>query len=62
MVLIGREFWGGLTEWITNRLLDEGMISEKDTDLFLLCDEPEKAMRYILDTLEPGKLKPNFSF
>ncbi len=62
VVLIGKEFWCGLTDWITNRLIADGMISEKDRDLFMVCDEPEKAMRYILDTLEPGKLKPNFSF
>lgn len=62
IVLIGRDFWGGLTDWIRNRLIADGMISEKDTDLFIVCEEPEKAMNYILDTLEPGKLKPNFSF
>lgn len=49
IVLLGCEFWSGLVEWITTRLVDEGMISEVDPDLFLVTDSPEEAVAYIVD-------------
>lgn len=47
IVLFGTEFWGGLVEWIKQRLLAEGMISDKDMDLFLVTDDVAEAVRYI---------------
>lgn len=46
IVLIGSEFWSGLVDWIRTRLIDEGMISEGDPDLFLVTDSPEEAVAY----------------
>ncbi|MGN0096749.1 MAG: TIGR00730 family Rossman fold protein [Corynebacterium sp.] len=46
IVLLGCEFWSGLVDWITTRLVDEGMISEGDPDLFLVTDSPEEAVAY----------------
>lgn len=47
IVLFGCEFWGGLVEWIQQRLLADGMISEQDTDLFLVTDSVEEAVACI---------------
>ncbi|MFV8380539.1 LOG family protein [Corynebacterium hindlerae] len=52
IVLIGTEFWGGLVEWIKDRLIGEGMISDKDTDLFMVTDSVEEAIEYIVDEHE----------
>lgn len=46
IVLLGCDFWSGLVDWITSRLVDEGMISEGDPDLFLVTDSPEEAVAY----------------
>ncbi|GAB3487727.1 LOG family protein [Nocardiopsis coralliicola] len=47
VVLIGREFWGGLVDWIHQRLLDEGVISNQDPDLIRITDDPEEAVRIV---------------
>lgn len=49
IVLLGCEFWSGLVDWITTRLVDEGMISESDPDLFLVTDSPEEAVAYCVE-------------
>ena len=49
IVLLGTTFWGPLVEWIKDRLVEEGMISPKDVDLFLLTDSVEEAVEYIVE-------------
>jgi hypothetical protein len=45
---MGTEYWGGLVEWLTNRMAHEGKIAPKDLDLFLLTDDPEEARDHIV--------------
>lgn len=47
IVLMGTAFWGGLVEWIKDRLVGEGMIDAEDPDLFLLTDSTDEAIAYI---------------
>ena len=47
IVLMGTYFWGGLVDWIKDRLVGEGMIDADDPDLFLLTDSPDEAIKYI---------------
>tara|TARA_Y100000385_G_scaffold289897_1_gene360917 strand:- start:3030 stop:3713 length:684 start_codon:yes stop_codon:yes gene_type:complete len=61
VVLIGREYWGGLIDWIKSAMLeDEANISDKDMDLFGLVDTPEEAFKYIDDFYQSHKMAPNF--
>jgi uncharacterized protein (TIGR00730 family) len=62
VVLIGTVFWGGLEAWIREQLLGNGMISERDMDLFLVTDDIDQAMDHVLAPYESGTLKPNFTF
>lgn len=62
VVLFGREFWQGLLDWIRDDLAGRGMISPHDLELFLVTDDPEEAMQYILSFYDSGSLRPNFSF
>ena len=48
VVLMGTEFWGGLIDWIRDRVLAEGMISPEDTDLFLVTDSIDEAIEFIV--------------
>ena len=47
IVLVGKEYWGGLIDWIRGTMLAEGMISEPDVDLFTLVDTAEEAVAAI---------------
>jgi uncharacterized protein (TIGR00730 family) len=49
VVLFGTEYWGGLTDWIRDRLLADGMISPGDEKMFTVTDDPATVVRHILD-------------
>jgi uncharacterized protein (TIGR00730 family) len=52
VVLVGREHWHGLLEWIGDRLLGEGMISLNDEELLFVTGDPEEAVRIVSDCYE----------
>jgi uncharacterized protein (TIGR00730 family) len=52
VVLIDREYWRGLLEWIQENPLAEGMISPEDEDLLFVTDDPAEAVRIVLDCYE----------
>ena len=61
VVLLGKEYWRGLFDWIkTAMLADESNISEKDLDLFKLADTADEAVKYIEDFYKSHELSPNF--
>lgn len=60
IVLVGKEFWGGLVEWIKKTLLNNGKISSKDLNLFHLVDSSDEALKIINDFYTKYTLKPNF--
>jgi uncharacterized protein (TIGR00730 family) len=40
VVLVGTDYWGGLVDWIRERLVTEGKIAPRDLDLLCLTDDP----------------------
>jgi len=40
VVMVGTDYWGGLIDWMRERLLAEGKISAQDLDLFSMTDDP----------------------
>jgi uncharacterized protein (TIGR00730 family) len=52
VVLIGREYWYGLLEWIEESTLAEGMISPEDEELLFVTDDPADAVQIVLDCYE----------
>jgi uncharacterized protein (TIGR00730 family) len=40
VVLVGTDYWGGLVDWIRDRLQAEGKISPHDLDLLCVTDDP----------------------
>ncbi len=60
IVLVGRDFWGGLMDWIKGTMLDVGNISPGDLDLFHTVDTPEEAVKVIDDFYGKYLLSPNF--
>ncbi|WP_300458478.1 TIGR00730 family Rossman fold protein [Desulfobacula sp.] len=49
VILVGKDYWQGLIQWITDKFLTEKMISEKDLDLFHLLDDPEDIIKVVMD-------------
>ncbi|MBI5520390.1 MAG: TIGR00730 family Rossman fold protein [Desulfovibrio sp.] len=47
IVLLGKDFWGGLVDWFRDRLVADGYCGIKDLDLFLLTDSTEEAVAHI---------------
>ena len=60
IVLVGKEYWSGLIDWITVRLLEEKNIAPEDMDIFTLVDDAESAVSVIEDYYKKYSLKPNF--
>jgi uncharacterized protein (TIGR00730 family) len=61
IVLVGREFWEGLIEWIKNTLLQKyNYISKEDLDLFYLVDDASEAVRVIDEFYSKYLLTPNY--
>ena len=60
VVLVGRDYWGGLVDWIETTLKGNGLISPDDTRLFKLVDTAEEAILAIDDFYSRYILKPNF--
>ena len=60
IVLVGKEYWSGLFEWIKNRMFEEGYISEEDFELYRLVDTPEEAVGHIKSFYEKHNIKLNF--
>lgn len=47
IVLVGSDYWGGLVQWIEERLLASGNIKEDDCSLFKVLDEVDDIVQYI---------------
>lgn len=60
IVLISKDYWGGLVDWIKDKMLAEGKVHEKDMEIFHLVDSIEEAVTIIDDYYHKYSLKPNF--
>ena len=60
IVMVVKEYWEGLNEWIRNKLLGSGHISSEDMNLFVTVDTAEEAVKHIESFYNKYKLKPNF--
>ena len=60
IVLVGKEFWGGLMDWIKGTMLTNGKISAGDLDLINLVETPTEAVQVIDDFYTKYLLSPNF--
>jgi len=58
VVLVGKNYWEGMINWIKDVMLKDGKLSPEDMDLFVLVDTAEEGMEYILKKLNENK--PNF--
>ncbi len=60
IVLVDKNYWAGLVDWIKERLMEEGNISPDDIHILKVVDTPEEAVEIIEEFYNKYSLKPNF--
>lgn len=60
IVLVGKDFWGSLVEWLKSHVLDHGFISPEDLDLFHIEDDVDKVVQIISQFYSRYLHTPNF--
>lgn len=60
IVLVGKEYWSGLFEWIKNVIITEKMIDPNDLNLLMLAENADHAVSHINEFYSRYLLKPNF--
>ena len=60
IILVGKDFWGGLMDWVKTTLLDAGNISAKDLDLIHLVDTGDEVIDILNAFYKESGLSPNF--
>ena len=60
IVLVDRNYWTGLVDWIKARLMEEKNISPEDLNIIHVVDTPEEAVDIIEEFYNKYTLKPNF--
>ena len=49
VILVGKEYWKGLLDWISGTLLREKMIAAEDLDIIKSVDTPEEVLHWVQD-------------
>ena len=57
-VLVGREYWQGLLDWVHERLLPAQTIAAADEELVSVVDEPAEAVRVVIECYERACAQP----
>ena len=60
IILVGKEFWGGLFNWVKTTLIEAGNISPKDLDLLHMVDTSEEVIDILNSFYKEYGLSPNF--
>lgn len=61
MVLVGRDYWGGLVDWMKQTMAEkEGNINIEDRQLFHMVDTADELIEFIKEFYAEHPLAPNF--
>jgi uncharacterized protein (TIGR00730 family) len=52
IVLMGKDYWGGLFDWLRGTVLDAGTVNAKDVDLLHLTDDVAEAVHLVITAEE----------
>lgn len=47
IIIVGREYWKGLIEWLKESMLADSCISRSDLDIFYLVDKPQEVIKIL---------------
>jgi predicted Rossmann-fold nucleotide-binding protein len=48
IVLMGRDYWGGLFDWLRETALEAGTINPRDIELLHVTDDVDEAVRIVV--------------
>jgi uncharacterized protein (TIGR00730 family) len=60
IILMGNEYWNGMVKWIRETVIEAGNISPNDIDLLTQTDDPEVAVKTVVDFYKDLGHGPNF--
>ncbi len=60
IVLVGSKYWSGLLDWFRNTLLENGMITEENLNLYRIVDSAEDAVAHIKAFYDKYSVNVNF--
>jgi uncharacterized protein (TIGR00730 family) len=60
IVMVGKDYWNGMMEWMTKVLLEEKYINPDDLKLFTIVDTADEALVVIDNFYSKYLLRPNF--
>ena len=49
VALVGREFWGGLVDWLRERMLGDAYIAPQDVSTLAVCDDLSRVVEIVED-------------
>jgi hypothetical protein len=49
VILFGKDYWGGMAEWLSGTVAGEGKIDTRDLLLFKVTDDPAEATRLVVE-------------
>lgn len=58
VVLVGRDYWQGLLEWLRGAVVDGGMVSAMDIDLLRVVDTAQEALDVLRESAEQTPARP----
>jgi uncharacterized protein (TIGR00730 family) len=58
VVLVGRDYWGGLVDWLRDRVVAEGKASREDLEAFTVVDTADEVMAVIKTAASPTADSP----
>lgn len=47
VIMVGRDYWSGLVDWLKSRLLKDKRISPEDLEIFHIVDEPQEVVKTV---------------
>jgi len=50
VILVGRDYWKGLLDWVGSTLLREKMIAAEDLDILKTVDTPDEVLHWVQDS------------
>lgn len=59
VILMGKDYWKGLTDWMQNTLVAQGAITQEDLSYLIITDDPAEALTAIQKTVSHLKIRPN---
>ena len=62
IVLFGSDYWRGLVDWINGAMKEWEIISDYETDLFIVSDEIDEGVNHICNFYKKQEPMPNFYF